>query len=143
MPYLDAFRYRLVDDIVGLATRPAWKGQMMQTLDQEPAFRHAVVAFGAACGLLDGAEWRPSSAATMSLPVPAPNKTLALRHYSQCLQGVQRLIREAEGGHVDSTLFCALMSICFELRVGTPHLALPHLEHSLDIINANSAKGAS
>ncbi|KAJ3497693.1 hypothetical protein NLG97_g1695 [Lecanicillium saksenae] len=64
---------------------------------------------------------------------------LALRNYDACIRGVQRLIARRENGHLDTTLACALMCICFELRIGMPHIALRHLEHSLDIVKANSA----
>ncbi|OAA58781.1 hypothetical protein ISF_06564 [Cordyceps fumosorosea ARSEF 2679] len=140
MPYVDAFRHRLVDDLDGggpFATTVR-KASMLRALHREPAFRHAAVAFGAACGLVDGEEWPLER--TVRWPVPAPNKTLALRHYGRCLQGIRGLIANGgggEGGNLDDALFCALLCICFELRIGTPHLALHHLEHSLSIIQAN------
>lgn len=141
IPYLDAFRYRLIDDLVGAHTRPAWRGLLLHAVQTEPAFRHAAVAFAAACGLVDGAEWSADSYDMGGLPVPAPSKTRALRHYDACLQGVRRLIARDGTAHVNTTLFCALLCICFELRIGMPHIALRHLEHSLAIIDADAAHG--
>lgn len=135
--YLDVFRHRLIDGIVGSSARPAWKALIMQMLHQEPAFRHAVVAFGAVNGLINGEETRFQSDAT-SLPVPAPDKTLALRHYNSCLQGVQELVARGDEYRVNGVLLCALMCICFELRIGMPAIALRHLEHGLSIIASNA-----
>ncbi|KND89506.1 Transcriptional regulatory protein moc3, partial [Tolypocladium ophioglossoides CBS 100239] len=139
--YLDLFCHELVVCVVG-GGRATWRRLVLQAAHEEPALCHAAIAFSAlqrartatgtrSCG--DGDAVQGLAAAGM--------RRLALRHYGRCIQEMQRMAARArdDGRCVNVALLCAVVCICFELRMDEPVAALSHLEHGLSIIRANHA----
>lgn len=137
---LDLFRQRLIYSIVGYVARPAWKQLILQAMHEEAALCHAMIAFSALdCGEDDSSEKREDSKRVASRT--RPSSRFALDHYGKGITALRRLISQGDSRSINVALLCALLCICFELRMADPRMCLSHLEYSLGILDSNLASG--
>jgi Fungal specific transcription factor domain len=125
--HLNNFRHLFVPGFSGYANSPRWEKLILQAVHEEPAVRHAAIAFSA-----------------LQLPscndkLPLSSKRLemfALQQYGKSVKAFQQLLSRQDRRSTKAALLCSILCICFEVLEGSHLVAQQHLENGLRVLSS-------
>jgi hypothetical protein len=130
--HLNAFRHLFITGISGYAHSPSWERLILQAAQDEPAVRHAAIAFSAL--------QLPRKSSQLYLSAGDPDN-FALRQYEKAIKSFNKLLSHRDRRSIEAALLCSILCICVEILEGSHPVAQQHLESGLHIVS--SFKGTS
>jgi hypothetical protein len=123
--HLNAFRHLFVAGISGYAHSPSWERLILQAAHDEPAVRHAAIAFSAL--------QLPRKRGQLSTSVSAPDH-FALQQYGKAIKSFNKLLSRRDRRSIEAALLCSMLCVCFEIIEGSHLVAQQHLESGLHVV---------
>lgn len=145
LAYLDLFRRHFVNSVMGHAGhtgRLGLKELVLQAVHTDEAVSHAAIAFTARICASKGTGPRLLQGTSADEHSISANHS-ALVHYGKCLSQLRNISQQTDNRSINVALICALLCVCFELRMEDPVYSLHHLEHGLRVLQSRKPLGNS
>jgi len=129
--HLNVFLHVFVAGIAGYHNTSGWTSLILQAMHEEPAVRHAAIAFTA-------------------LQLPDHDGTLqtssnlvqhfALQQYGKSVKTFQKLLDKHDSRSINAALVCSILCASFEVLEGSHVQAQQHLENGLQLLSSIDGK---
>jgi hypothetical protein len=118
--------------MAGYHKTPGWLKLLLQGVHEEPAVRHAAIAFSAL--------QIPNQDDTPLLQTSGP-KPFALEQYDLCMKSFKKLLDNGDHRSIEASLMCSMLCSGFDIMEGTHHNAKDHIESGIRLIASSNFQG--
>lgn len=129
--HLNLFDHLFSSGILGFLKTPRWASLVLQAVHEEPAVRHAAIAFSALQVPLSD---------HLQLQTASNPGSFALEQYAKTVRKFHQLLSRADKRSVEAALICSVLCICFEILEGSYELAGYHVENALRVLSTTNGK---